>query len=457
MGFVMSKFNQNGGVPRADSVLVRPVHPIRAWLLGLIFAGSLVPFTIAPKLSGNVSSRYMTIEGLVERGTLAIDASPLLAGSGSPDVVRFGRHLYSDKPPVLPAMGAGVYAILVPLGIRFSGSAAQFVLANLVLVISIVGVASALTLVWLRQLLQTIPIDRRLADLLTLGFGFGSLLFTYGVTFNNHSVAAALLTGCFALAILENPDGKRVKFTRALAGFLAGLAATIDLPPGALLLAGIAAWQTVKFRKLPLPFLAGALPPLLLHCLLQSAVTGSPLPAEMYPKAFEYPGSYWMTAAGAWKETVPRWQFGLEFLFGHQGWFTITPVLFFLPVGLAFVLARRTDPLWPAAALIAGMVLVLVVYYVWGVRRTDFAGQSFGTRHMLAITPLCFFFAIVGLQRLHRRAVTIVFLALIAAGGIYAVSGANDPWSRVEKRAQTNTAVRMLQKLVIYPWSSYRR
>jgi len=453
----MSKFNQKDSVSRVDSPLVRPVHPIRPWLLGLFFALVLFPLSITPKLSGNVSSRYMTIEGIVERGSLAIDASPLLAGSGSPDVVRFGRHLYSDKPPVLPAMGAAVYAILVPLDIRFSGSPAQFVLSNLVLVTSVVGVASGLTLVWLRQLLQTVPLDRRLADLLTLAFGFGSLLFVYGGTFNNHSVAAAAITGCFALTILERPETRRVGLRRAFAGFLAGLAATVDLPPGALVLAGIALWQTIRLRNLPWAFLVGALPPLLLHCGLQSMVTGSPLPAEMYPKAFEYPGSYWTTAAGAWKETVPRWQFGLEFVFGHQGWITIMPALVFFPIGLAWVLARRSDPFRPAALLVAVMSSILLVYYVWGVRRTDFAGQSFGTRHMLAITPICYFFAVIALTRIHRRLVTGVFLGLLLMGSIYTFAGVGDPWSRVEKHAKSNASIRFLQRFVLYPWSSYQR
>src|SRR5262249_19559443 len=152
---------------------------------------------------------YMTIESLVERGSLAIESSPLRAGSGSPDLARFGRHLYSDKPPVLSALGAVVYLPLFEAGIRFSGSAGPFVLVNWILVASVVGVCSALTLVWLRQLLQVVPVSPWAADLLTLAFGFGSLLLTYGVTFNNHSVAAAFLTGSLALVLLEEPGPAR--------------------------------------------------------------------------------------------------------------------------------------------------------------------------------------------------------------------------------------------------------
>ena len=62
--------------------------------------------------------------------------------TGTVDKLRVNGHFYSDKPPVLPAVGATVYTGLYLTGIRFSGSPAQFVLANLVLVWTIVGISS---------------------------------------------------------------------------------------------------------------------------------------------------------------------------------------------------------------------------------------------------------------------------------------------------------------------------
>jgi hypothetical protein len=408
-------------------------------------------------MSGNVASRYMTIEGIVERGGLPVENSPLLRGSGSPDLVRFGRHLYSDKPPVLPAIGSVVYAMLYWSGIRFAGSPAQFVLANFALVGAVVVVASALTIVWLRQLLQVVSFRPWISDVLALAFGFGSLLFTYGVTFNNHSVAAALVTGGLALAVLDRSDGSAFRWRRFGAGFLASLAATIDLPVGALLCAALGIWMMARSRALPIDYMAGVIPPLLLHCWLQSLVTGTPLPAEMYPKAFDYPGSYWTTHAGTWKEHGPRWQFGLELLVGPQGWLTVTPVLALAPFGLMLVVARRQDPLRPLAWVVTAMVSALLVYYVWGVRRTDYSGQSFGTRHLLAISPACYVFAVVAIDRLRSRFAWTVFVLLLAVGATYAVAGMIDPWSRVETRARTNLVLKLLQRAVVYPWSSYQR
>ena len=374
------------GPPWGAWPVVRPVHRLRPWLLGVVYAVALVPLTVAPRHSGNVLSRYMTIEAIVERGTLAIERSPLRERSGTPDVVRFGDHYYSDKPPVLPALATPIYALLLMAGIRFSGPGPQFGLSNLVVTWTVVGLWSALALVWLRQILQAVPIRPWVADLLTLGFGFGSQLLTYAVTFNNHSVAAGLITGALAMTALESP-GRGAGRRRFLAGFLAALAATIDLPAGGIMLAGLGVVQAIRVRSIPLAYLAGSAGPLLFHTWLQAKVTGTPWPVEMYPMAFDYPGSYWTTPEGAWVERGPRWQFGIELLLGPQGWLTLTPVLAFGLVGLGLVLARRGDPRRPIAGAVGGVLLLLVAYYTWGVRRTDFAGSSFGVRHLLPMAP----------------------------------------------------------------------
>lgn len=454
----MDKSTRPAEGPREGSLVARRVHRLRPWLIGGVYLAVLVPLSfMPPRLSGNVSSRYMTIESIVERGSLAIESSPLRAGSGSPDLARFGRHLYSDKPPVLSAMGAVVYLPLFESGMRFSGRAGHFVLVNWVLVASVVGVASALTLVWLRQLLQVVPVRPWVADLLALGFGFGSLLFAYGVTFNNHSIAAACVTGSLALIVLEDAGETRRQSRRFATGLLAGLTAAVDLPVGGVLLVALSVWLVLRARAIPWAFLAGASFPLSLHAGLQSLVTGTPLPVEMYPEAFNYPGSYWATGQGVWTEHGPRWQFGLELLLGPQGWLTVTPVLAFAAAGLVQTLGRRDDPLRPLAAAVSGMVAVLLAYYVWGVRRTDYAGQSFGVRHLLAISPACYVFAVAAVARWRSWIGWTVFIACLAVGMVYGFEGMRDPWSRIETRASREPALQLLQRFVAYPWSSYTR
>jgi hypothetical protein len=393
----------------------------------------------------------MTIESIVERHTLALDSSPLLKISGSPDLVKFGQHLYSDKPPVLSALTAAIYAPLHALGWSFSASPEQFVRVNLVLVVLVVGTSSAAALVALRRMFQYVPIARGLADLATLACGFGTLLLTYDVTFNNHCVAAGLMTTAFALLMPGRPS----RTCEGLAGLLTGLAAAIDLPAGGAMLAAQAVWATVRRRRLPWAYVVGAVLPLMFHAVLQWFSTGSPLPVEMTPDRFQYEGSYWDTEEGQFRETVSRWQWGLELLLGPQGWLTATPALAFGILGLLVVTSRKGDSLRGAAIVLLAVVCGLLAYYTWGVRRTDFSGLSYGTRHLLAITPLVWYFAVVGLERLRMRGAYVLFGVCVLIGLAYAWAGMLDPWSRIERRR--DTALLFLQRGVFYPYTSYRR
>ncbi len=443
--------DQSGRDGRRYTEEPRLVHSLRPWLIGAVYGIVLMPLTVSPRHSGNVWSRYMTVESLVERGTLAIERSPLLPGSGSPDLIRVGPHLYSDKPPVLSVAAAVVYLPLERAGLRFTPR--SFVVVNWVLVTAFAGLGSVLALVGLRQLLQTAAVAPWAADLWTLAFGFGSQLWTYAVTFNNHSVAAGLTTLALALVVRERP-GQKTAGRRFLAGLLAGLAATVDVPAGGALVVVLGVWLAGRRRGVPGAFLAGCAGPLILHAVLQTLVTGTPLPAEMTPALLSYKGSYWASGPGRWVEHGPRWRFGLELLFGPQGWLTVTPVLMLGLAGLVWTAWRRDDPLRPAALAVGALVVTLLVFYTWGVRRTDFAGLSFGTRHLLAITPAVFWFAVVLLGRLPRWA-WLVFAPLFLVGVVYAWAGMRDPWSRIERRDDSGLAV--VKRLTVYPWSSYTR
>lgn len=475
---------------------------LRPWLLGLAFAVGALPLIRLHWNTANVWSRYMAIESLAERGTLVANQSSLL-GQSFPDVASDGRHFYTDKPPVLPALGAVVYRAfglnmqdpLAPSdpssparairpafiaafgGILCSRPGFPFPLttapapilariasfepwvadldhANFVLTACLVVLPSALAVVGLRLLLKRAPIPSWGADLLAPAFGFTSLLLPYAVTFNNHAPAAGLITLAFGL-VADEPAAGRLRGRRFLVGLLLGLAATIDLPAGAGTAGVIGAWLLLRQRGLPLAFLLGMIGPLALHSALQAEVTGSPFPVEMYPKMFEYPGSYWATEEGRWKEIGPRWRFGVEFLIGPQGWLTVTPALFLGLAGLAWTASRKGDPLRPLACAAGTVTILLIVYYVWGVRRTDFSGQSYGTRHLLAISPVLFAFAVDAAARMPRRIGWIVLALTLIVGLGYAIEGVRQPWSRIDRR--DDAILKLLGRLTLYPHSSYPR
>lgn len=447
----------SSGGPRtvAPGLKIRPIRVWRLAVVGAIYWGGLLALTDPFRHSGNVWSRYMTIESIVERGTLEVGRSPLLKISGSPDIVRFRGRFYSDKPPALSAIGAVVYWPIRLAGVVMSASATNVSFVNRILVTMIVGVASALAVVGFRAMLQLLDARPIASDLISLAFGFGSLLLTYGVTFNNHSVAAGLITAAVALVVLEAP-GPGHQACRALAGGLTALAATIDLPPGGLWFVLLAGWLCARERRAIVSYLVGAFAPLAAHAILQSAITGTPLPAEFYPEAFEYPGSYWSSARGTFDVSVSRGWFLLEFLVGPQGWITVTPLLSLAAIGLWFGLRNDSVRLRAFAFLTIASTFVLVVYYCFVVRRTDFAGQSFGTRHMLAVTPVLAFWSVMGTFGRRARALLVpLVIAAWAIGAIYAFEGMKQPWSRIERRPEAT--LKFLQRFVAYPYSSYRR
>ena len=225
----------------------------------------------------------------------------------------------------------------------------------------------------------------------------------------------------------------------------------MDLPIGGLTGAGVGLILLRRDRWAVGAFGAGLLGPVLLHAALQSQVTGTPLPAEMYPAAFEYPGSFWASPSGRWTEPGPRWRFGLDFVIGRQGWLTVCPALWLGLVGLVgALLARRGSPraaLRPVAVIVAGTLGVLIVYYTWGVRRTDFAGASWGVRHLL----------VAGLRGVAWSVGWGIIGLLTLVGGIYAVEGAIDPWTRVENRMKADPVLRAVQQSpLIWRYGTFR-
>jgi hypothetical protein len=105
------------------------------------------------------------------------------------------------------------------------------------------------------------------------------------------------------------------------------------------------------------------------------------------------------------------------------------------------------------AGVVAVSVLVLLWYYTWGVRRTDIGGDSFGTRHLLAISPPCYFFGVVALERLRGKVAPVLFVVAMAVGGVYAIIGERQPWAPIEELRKTDPWLRQVQRLVIYPRS----
>ena len=416
-----------------------------------------------PRHSGNVWSRYATIESLVERGTLAITHSPVLGNAN--DRIKVGDDYYSDKPPGLSVVGTGVYAVLRVFGCRMIGTdprlaGVRFRMFNFWMVALLVALPAALGVYLFRACLGPLKLGWLTKDLLAASFGFGTLMLTYAVTFNNHVPAAVLVVGTWAVLLAREAHAERTPARAALLGFLVALAAAIDLPTGGTAAVALAIYLLVTGRswREMVAFAAGALAPVLLHGVSQSMVTGSPLVAELYPRYWHWePGGagphvpcYWLHPTGTDTNQEGAVSYLGHVLVGPRGWLTLTPAMVFGLVGLGVCLwrpgLRRRGP----ALLLLAMLIVVVGYYVGWATRRNYGGQSYGMRWFIALTPLVCYFGAVWHAHTRRVGWRVLFWIAVGIGVVYSVVGTTMPWSEIER--SSNPVLAVLQHLVIHPW-----
>ena len=167
--------------------------------------------------SGNVGSRYATVQALVEYGTFSIDNSIFMGNAkwynidkndqsyylqrhygqwfnGTNDKVLIEGHYYSDKPPVLSFLTAGLYWPLYKMNISFKTHPA---VTSYLLSLLTVGIMSSLMLVYFYKSLGFAKLNFKTKIILTIILAFATLIFPYSITFNNHIIAASLLYICF--------------------------------------------------------------------------------------------------------------------------------------------------------------------------------------------------------------------------------------------------------------------
>ncbi len=197
-----------------------------------------------PLLSANDRSRWCTIRSLVDHGTYEIDEILFLPDGRrnrewySIDMVyhrgRDGKlHYYSSKPPLLPTLLAGQYWLLKKVG-GLNLRDHPFYVARTMLVATNV----------LPMALLLILIARGAERFGTTDFGrifvvaaaaWGTMLTTFAVTLNNHSVAAvsaAVTLHCLWRIVCDHEW--RLRYY-AIAGFAAAFTAANELPALALL------------------------------------------------------------------------------------------------------------------------------------------------------------------------------------------------------------------------------
>jgi hypothetical protein len=279
-------------------------------------------------LAGNDTSRFAQIESIVDYGKTTIEQSKY---SWTIDRVTLDGKEYSNKPPSLSIIGSRVYFVLKKIfGLTFRNNES---LTIYLLTLLLVGIGT----VWLDvkfysslEMHQNIP--RNIRNITTFTLAAGTLLTSFSVTFNNHTIAVALIFAAFC-------DTMSHRSFRA--GTWISLAMCVDVVPGilfipvfAIILAKEKGWAGL-LRYVSAVSIGG-----ILFLSLNLWIAGHPLPPKLIPGGLDHSSQY---ASVVQHVPLPKnWIYPLQCLFGWHGFFTVSPVLLFGAIGLGMAIKQKT-------------------------------------------------------------------------------------------------------------------
>ncbi|NDC63924.1 MAG: glycosyltransferase [Planctomycetia bacterium] len=392
---------------------------------------------VRPFLSANDRSRWLAVRALVERGTFAIDELVVEPGWDTIDAVAHpdatGRlRLYSSKPPLLSVIAAGPYWILHGATGWTLGDH-PFELGRMLMVLY--GLLPlGLTILFTCRLVEsagTTDWGRLWSAAL---IACGTLLTTFAVVFTNHLPAAACTAASGWLLQRIRCDGLRTWTAFAAAGFWGALAAALELPALAWLLALVAVLAAADPRRtftatLPAALVVGAaffgsnwlahgvLAPPYAHrghgpAVALAASTGPTdaaradhwNPDNWYDYAITLPDgrvrtSYWRQPQGVDRGEASALRYAWHVIGGHHGILSLTPAWLLAIPGLALLASRRRRHARDGQATLAGAVafvsLVVLAFYLTRPQiDRNYGGMTCGFRWALWMAPLWVFAAV---------------------------------------------------------------
>jgi hypothetical protein len=319
----------------------------------------------------NDGSRFATIDALTADHTFAIDASPFAVGLG--DEIRFGGTTYSDKPPLLPLLGAAVAVVLAPLGItlRHTPSSAIYLITLLT-----VGVSFAAGCAYAYAFARLLGYDLRLAAAVAALTGAGTLALPYATVLANHvPCGAAGLAGTYHLVRARNGAVAQA----AAAGALFGLAYAFDAAGAVFAVTGVVLLWGAPLARWLLCVVAG-LPFLVLQLAYNLRISGSVLPTVFNARVWSDPSlplHSWSSQVFAVYSPADYARIVADLLVGTKGLLAFTPLMLVAGYGFAVMLRTPGTPRQVAIAVLAtfGVYFALIVFL-----QNDAGARNFGER-----------------------------------------------------------------------------
>jgi hypothetical protein len=400
---------------------------LRRFEIFLIIVAGVSVFwgTFPGPLGANDLSRFATAESLVERGTFIIDDSPF---GGTVDRIMLDGHYLSTKPPVMPVLMAAEYWILKHVFRLDFADADELKVLFKVITFTFCGLPFVITCFLFRRGLHWFVPSSTACLAMLFACCFATEMTGYAVTLTNHLPGAAILFGAFLLSIgLVHDRVSPGPANFVIAGFLAGLLPTFELP-GAVF--SVFCWLYL-LRRSPRQTLAwftlGALPPLLFHFLLTYLSTGSIIPVYMRSELYQFEGSYWVNPQGIDAMREPKGRYFFNLLLGHHGLFLVWPVFLVSLISTLQALVKRSFPLRQEVLGVGLFVAYSIVFY--GLTKHNYAGEAYPVRWFIYFMPAFLFVGALGLRDTRTWWKWALFAILVGISFYSARECAKWPWT----------------------------
>jgi len=404
-----------------------------------------------PFLSANDRSRWLAIRALVEHGTYAIDEVLDRNIWNTIDMVQHrGRdgelHLYSSKPPLLYTILAGEYWLIRQTTGMTLGSH-PYVVGRLMLV-TINILPLVLMFFYIAKLAERLGTTDWGRIFVMAAACLGTLLTTFAVVLNNHTVAAVSATLALYAFVRIWCDGDHRIRTYFTVGLFAAFTAANELPALAFLALMGGALLTCDRRA----WLRGFLPATLLvvvaffatnyaahDCLTPPYMHKGTDDPEQNWYIYNYTiggverPSYWQNRQGIDQGEPSKATYALHTLIGHHGIFSLTPVwLLSLAGTMRWLRSGDARKRWLALG-IALLTLTVLVFYIALRPQVDrnYGGMTCGLRWMFWFAPLWLVTMLPAVDWLSRtrlrQSIALGFLAL----SVFSVSYPTwNPWTQ---------------------------
>ncbi len=378
-------------------------------------------------------------EGIVSEGqyrSLDIVLRPLGDSTGPQE-----REFYSSKPPLMATLLAGPYWVLKQ---AFGWDIVRdrwLVIPAILLLVNVVPFV--IYLVLMARLIEQIGRTDFGRILAFVTAAVGTFLLTFSGTLNNHLPAAfCVLFASYPLvrACIDHVDMSPGGYLGC--GFFAALATTFDLPAAAFLAGVGLPLLLVRTRNTLMFFVPGVLVPLVALLACNYAALGQLLPAysEFGGPWYNFEGSHWAkrgTPAGKGIDfnDEPTSVYAFHLLFGHHGWFSLTPVWVLALAGLLGLGIRSAADLrkwlgpvkgtgWTLELFSAMTLVVSVTVFCFYLTRTqsyNYGGFTSGPRWLFWLIPLWLIGVVPAADRLASTKFGRVLCAVLLGFSVLAV------------------------------------